>query len=52
MTAARIKELYPTRATYVKAYRADLNRAVEAGYGLPADRKAMLAYVYPDPVPT
>ncbi len=48
MTAARIKELYPTRATYVKAYRADLNRAIGAGYVLPADRKAMLAYMYPD----
>ncbi len=42
-TPAQLQSLYGSTANYVAAYKVSLNRAVAAGYILPADRAALLA---------
>jgi hypothetical protein len=40
---AQLQSLYGSTAAYVAAYKVSLNRAIAAGYILPADRAALLA---------
>jgi hypothetical protein len=47
---ARIAELYPSRAAYLKRFDQSADAAIKAGFVLPADRKALLAFARPDRV--
>ncbi len=42
-TPAQLASLYPTKAAYLAAYKASLNKSIAGGYILPADRAALLA---------
>jgi len=46
----RIAELYSSRAQYVAKYKAATAAVIKAGFVLPDDRKAMLAYEQPSSV--
>jgi hypothetical protein len=46
-TAAQLARLYPSRASYLKRYDADADAAVKAGFVLPQDRAALLAFSEP-----
>jgi hypothetical protein len=49
-TAARLAQLYPSRAAYVKRYDAAVAATVKAGFALPQDRAALLAFADPSQV--
>lgn len=51
-SAARLAQLYPSRAAYVQRYDADADAAVKAGFVLPEDRDALLAFARPSLVAT
>ena len=51
-TAARLAQLYPSRADYLKRYQADLDATVKAGFALAQDRAALLAFAQPAQIPT
>lgn len=46
-TAARLAQLYPSRAVYLQHYNAAADSAIRAGFVLPADRAALLGYAEP-----
>jgi hypothetical protein len=46
-SAARIAQLYPSRAAYVQRYDADADATIKAGFVLPEDRAALLAFAQP-----
>ncbi len=46
-SAARIAQLYPTRAGYVQRYAADADATIKAGFALPEDRAALIAFSQP-----
>ena len=50
-SAARIKQLYPSRAEYLRKFDADADATIRAGFALPADRAALLAFAEPSLVP-
>ncbi len=50
-TPARIAQLYPSRTAYLQRYTADADATVKAGFALPADRAALLAFADPSAVP-
>jgi hypothetical protein len=50
LPAARVAELYPSRAAYLKQFEHSADAAIKAGFVLPADRKALLAFAQPDRV--
>ena len=45
---AQLAKLYPSRAAYLAKYRAATDKAIAAGFVLPADRAEMLADAQPD----
>ncbi len=47
MVAERLAELYPTRKAYMKAYNKVVDAAIDAGFALEADRKALEGYARP-----
>jgi hypothetical protein len=47
LSDARLHELYPSRAAYLKKYKADADAAIKAGFVLRADRAALLAFAEP-----
>ncbi len=49
-SAARLATLYPSRAQYLRRYKARTKEAVKAGFVLRADRKAMLGYAEPSKI--
>jgi hypothetical protein len=49
-TAARLAQLYPSRAVYQQKYNAATDAAIKAGYVLAADRDALLAFAEPSRV--
>ncbi|MEV6626714.1 alpha/beta hydrolase domain-containing protein [Amycolatopsis sp. NPDC051106] len=51
LSAARIRQLYPDHATYVAKFTAAADRALRAGYLLPADREEAVARATAAPVP-
>lgn len=46
-TAARLAQLYPSGAVYLRRYGADADATIKAGFVLPQDRAALLAYAEP-----
>ncbi|WP_007510001.1 MULTISPECIES: alpha/beta hydrolase domain-containing protein [Pseudofrankia] len=48
LPAARVAELYPSRAHYLARYTAAVDRLVADGFALAEDREALLAYAQPD----
>jgi hypothetical protein len=50
LPAARIAELYPSRAVYQQRYDADADKVITAGFVLAADRDALLAFADPSRV--
>ncbi len=46
-SAARLAQLYPSPAEYIQRYRADANATIKAGFALPEDRAALLAFAEP-----
>jgi hypothetical protein len=47
LPAARLAQLYPSRADYLKRYEADADKVIKAGFVLGADRDALLAFAQP-----
>jgi hypothetical protein len=50
-TAARLAQLYPSRAEYLKHYESDADSTIKAGFVLPQDRAALLSYADPSAIP-
>ena len=50
LPATRLAQLYPSRAEYLERYRADADATIKAGFVLPADRAALLAFARPSRV--
>jgi hypothetical protein len=50
LTATRLSQLYPSRAAYLQRYDADANATIKAGFVLPEDRAALLAFADPSRV--
>jgi len=48
---ARLAQLYPSRDAYVERYDADADATIKAGFVLPQDRAALLAYSEPFTIP-
>jgi hypothetical protein len=46
-SAARLAQLYPSRAAYLRRYDADADATIKAGFALPEDRAALLAFAEP-----
>ncbi|HWC37450.1 MAG TPA: alpha/beta hydrolase domain-containing protein, partial [Acidimicrobiales bacterium] len=51
LSATRLAQLYPTRAAYIQRYTADANKTIAAGFVLPEDRAALLAFADPSAIP-
>jgi hypothetical protein len=47
LPAARVAELYPSRAEYQRRYNAAADRVIKDGFVLAADRDALLAFAQP-----
>jgi hypothetical protein len=50
LAAARIAQLYPSRAAYLAAYTKRANATIKAGFALPEDRQALLGFAAPSQV--
>jgi hypothetical protein len=50
LSAARIAQLYPSRTVYVQKYTADADATIKAGFVVPEDRAALLAFAEPSKV--
>ncbi len=50
-SAAHLAQLYPSRAVYVSRYDADADATIKAGFVLPDDREALLAFAQPSRIP-
>lgn len=48
---ARLAELYRSRTGYLQKYRSDADAAIKAGFVLPQDRGALLAFANPSRLP-
>jgi len=46
-TSNRLAQLYPARARYLQRYEADVDATINAGFALPPDRAALLAFAEP-----
>jgi hypothetical protein len=46
-SAARLAQLYPSRADYLRRYKAAADATIKAGFALPQDRAALLAFAEP-----
>jgi len=49
-TSARLAQLYPSRAAYLKQYQAAVDATIRAGFALPEDRAALVAFAQPSVV--
>ncbi|HVW26422.1 MAG TPA: alpha/beta hydrolase domain-containing protein [Polyangiaceae bacterium] len=49
-SAARLAELYPSRADYQQKYQAATDRTIQAGFTLEADRDALLGFAQPSKI--
>jgi len=47
LSGARLAQLYPSRATYLHRYEAATDATIQAGFALPQDRAALLAFAEP-----
>ena len=50
LPAARLAQLYPSRAAYLRRYRAAADATIKAGFVLPEDRAALLAFARPSQI--
>jgi Alpha/beta hydrolase domain len=50
LSAARIAQLYPSRAAYLERFTKRANAAIKAGFALPQDRQALLGFAEPSRV--
>jgi hypothetical protein len=50
-SSAQLHRLYPSRAEYLRKYRAAMAATIKAGFALPQDRNALLGYADPSAVP-
>ncbi len=50
-SARRLAQLYPSRTVYLQRYKADADATVKAGFALPADQAALLAFAEPSLIP-
>ncbi len=50
-STARLAQLYPSRAEYLRRYQADADATIKAGFALPQDRAALLAFAEPSRIP-
>jgi hypothetical protein len=50
-SAARLSHLYPSRAAYLQRYDADADATIKAGFALPEDRAALMAFAEPSRIP-
>ena len=50
-SAARLAQLYPSRAKYLKRYEGDADATIKAGFALHKDRAALLAFAEPSRIP-
>ena len=50
-SAARLAELYPSRAAYTQQFEAAADATIAAGFALPEDRDALLAFADPSGIP-
>lgn len=48
LTTAQLAALYPSRADYLQRYTASTDATITAGFALPEDRAALLAYAKPE----
>jgi hypothetical protein len=51
-TDARLSQLYSSRQEYEQKFAADADKAIKAGFVLPADRAALLKFADPDRIPS
>ncbi len=51
LPAARLAQLYPSRAVYLERFGAAADSAIKAGFVLPEDRAALVATAKPDRIP-
>ncbi len=49
-TAARLAQLYPSRADYLQRFTAATDATIKAGFALPEDRAALLAFAEPSKI--
>ena len=47
LAAGRLAQLYPSRAEYLQRYKAKADETIKAGFALPEDRAALLAFAVP-----
>jgi hypothetical protein len=50
-SVARLDQLYPSRTAYLHKYDADVEATIRAGFVLPEDRAALLAFADPSSIP-
>ena len=50
-SAARLAQLYPSRAKYLQLYAADVDKTIKAGFALPQNRAALMAFADPSAIP-
>ena len=50
LSAARLAQLYSSRAEYLRRYKTDTDATINAGFALPEDRAALLAFAQPSRV--
>lgn len=50
LAAARLAQLYPSRSTYLRRYEADADATIKAGFVLPEDRAALMAFAQPSSI--
>jgi hypothetical protein len=51
LSGSQLKQLYSSRAAYLRRYKADLDRAIKAGFVLTKDRSALLRFAQPSRIP-
>jgi hypothetical protein len=51
-TAARLQQLYPSRAEYLQQFEASADTTIKAGFVTPQDRAALLAFAEPSRIPS
>jgi hypothetical protein len=51
-STARLAQIYPSRAAYLRRYDADADATIKAGFVLPEDRAALLAFAQPSRIAT
>ena len=51
LAVSRLQQLYASRAEYIQRYDASVDATIKAGFALPEDRAALLAFADPSAIP-